>query len=125
LPTGTETVLLVEDELPVRELASEVLRQQGYTVLEATNGEEALELVKTHNGHIDLLLTDVIMPHMGGKALVTELKALQPNLKVVYISGFTGQTLDRHGVLDEDTPLLQKPFTLVSLTTTVREVLDS
>lgn len=122
LPTGTETVLLVEDELSVRELAGEVLRQQGYTVLEATNGEEALQLVKSYEGQIDLLLTDVTMPRMGGKALVTQLKALQPNLKVVFISGHTGHAID--GVLDEGAPLLQKPFTLASLITKVREVLD-
>jgi CheY-like chemotaxis protein len=125
LQRGKETVLLVEDEAPVRGLAVRVLRNQGYRVLEAANGEEALSVAGEHAGEkIHLLLTDVVMPQMGGKELADRLKALRPEIKVVFTSGYTDEAIVRHGVLEPGTDFLQKPFSPASLAQKVREVLD-
>ena len=125
LPRGTETVLLVEDESSVRDLANRLLKQQGYTVLEAANGEEALRLVRENMGErIHLLLTDVVMPQIGGRELVDKLKIFRPDLKVLYTSGYTDYAIVHHGVLDSGTHFLQKPFSLKTLSRKVREVLD-
>ena len=125
LPQGSETVLLVEDDPSLRSLAARVLRYQGYKVLEATNGTEAMGLARENkNGKIHLLLTDVVMPQMGGKELVRRMKNQQPKIKVLFISGYTDHAVTYHGVLKPGTPFLQKPFSPAALTKKVREVLD-
>ncbi|HMK52893.1 MAG TPA: PAS domain S-box protein, partial [Thermodesulfobacteriota bacterium] len=125
LPRGSETVLLVEDELSVRELAHRLLHQQGYNVLEADNGKEALGIAQeTHGETIHLLLTDVVMPQMGGKELADQLKIMRPDLKVLYTSGYTDDAIVHHGTLDPGTHFLQKPFSPKTLLHKVREVLD-
>jgi two-component system cell cycle sensor histidine kinase/response regulator CckA len=121
---GTETVLLVEDEEMVRRLAYRVLERCGYAVLEAREADEALLLGKEHAGTIDLLVTDVVMPGMGGHDLVERIVALRPEIKVLYVSGYTDDTVAHHGVLDPGVAFLQKPFTPLVLAHKVREVLD-
>jgi len=124
-PRGGETVLLVEDDPSVRDLALRLLRQQGYTVLEAANGVEALHVAQEHGGEkIHLLLTDVVMPQMGGKELADQLKIFRPDVKVLYTSGHTDDAIVHHGVLEPGTHFLQKPFSLKTLSHKVREVLD-
>jgi two-component system, cell cycle sensor histidine kinase and response regulator CckA len=124
-PKGSETVLLVEDEPSVRDLANRLLRKQGYRVLEAPNGGEALRIVRENNGEkIHLLLTDVVLPQMGGKELADKLKILRPDIKVLYTSGYTDYAIVHHGVLDSGTHFLQKPFSLKTLSHKVREALD-
>jgi two-component system, cell cycle sensor histidine kinase and response regulator CckA len=124
-PRGSETVLLVEDEQEVRLLAHRLLSQQGYRVLEATNGVEALHVAQEHGGEkIHLLLTDVVMPQMGGKELADQLKILRPDIKVLYTSGYTDNAIVHQGVLNPGTHFLQKPFSLKTLSHKVREVLD-
>ncbi|MFQ5576956.1 MAG: ATP-binding protein, partial [Anaerolineae bacterium] len=121
---GAETVLLVEDETAVRELASTVLRTQGYTVLQAADGAEALRVAGEYGAKIDLLLTDVIMPRMGGKELADRLVKARPGLKVLFTSGYTGNAIVHHGVLEPDLAFLQKPFSAVALARAVRQTLD-
>jgi PAS domain S-box-containing protein len=124
-PGGSETVLLVEDEPSVRDLANRLLKQQGYRVLEAANGEEALRLIQENAGEkIHLLLTDVVLPQMGGKELAGQLKIFRPDLKILYTSGYTDYAIVHHGVLEPGTHFLQKPFSLKTLSQKVREVLD-
>ncbi len=115
---------LVEDETEVRELAEDILRMSGYTVLSAPSPAEAVALVQRHVGPIDLLLTDVVMPQMSGPRLAESLVALRPMLKVLYMSGYVGDAVAQHGVLDPRIPFLQKPFTPDALARIVREVLD-
>ncbi len=123
---GTETVLVVEDEPPVRELTCRVLREQGYTVLDATNGKEALHKVHAYAGaRIDLLVTDMVMPRMGGKALADQLMAVYPHIKVLFVSGYTTDAIVHHGRLDLGTNFLSKPFTPTALIRKVQEVLDA
>jgi PAS domain S-box-containing protein len=124
LPAGTETVLLVEDEPSVRSVAREVLQMVGYTVLEAATGDEALERCKQHAGAIHLLVTDVVMPGMNGRELAEQLAVEYPALAVLYLSGYTDDTIAPHGVLRAGVELLHKPFTPDTLTRRVREVLD-
>ncbi len=125
LPLGRETVLLVEDEGPVRKIAIQVLRESGYTLLEAANGEEALRIVQEQiNIRIHLLLTDVIMPQMGGKELAQKIKPLQPGIKILFISGYTDDAIFHHGILGPGIDFLQKPFAPSALAQKVREVLD-
>jgi PAS domain S-box-containing protein len=126
LPFGTEIILVVEDEPVVRDLMTRTLRQQGYQVLEAINGEDALRLAKEHTDFekIQLLLTDVVMPRMGGKALADRLKATYPNLKVLYMSGYTDNAIVRHGILEPEVSFLQKPFAPNVLIRKVRQILD-
>jgi PAS domain S-box-containing protein len=122
---GTETVLLAEDAAAVRAVAKQVLERQGYTVLEAPDGEVALHLAKRHSGPIHLLLTDVVMPGMSGRQLADQLAGARPDMRVLYASGYTDDSVVRHGVLEEGTPYLQKPFTPEGLARKVRDVLDS
>ncbi len=122
---GTETVLLVEDNAAVRTVTKQMLERHGYTVLEAPNGEAALHLADQHHGPIHLLLTDVVMPLMGGRQLADRLAHARPETKVLYASGYTDDSVVRHGVLEEGTAYLQKPFTPESLARKVGEVLDS
>ncbi len=123
--SGRETILLVEDEEVVRDLARRVLAQSGYTVLQARHGQEALQVCKDYEGTIHLLVTDVVMPGgMSGRQLAEQLIALRPEMKIMYISGYTGNAIAHHGVLDSGTAFLQKPFSPAELTKKVREVLD-
>lgn len=122
---GQETILLVEDELAILNMASKILSNQGYMVLSANTATEAIRLVKANTREIDLLITDVIMPEMNGKDLFQELRSLSPNLKTIFMSGYTADTISRHGVLDEGVNFIQKPFSLPDLATKVREVLDN
>jgi two-component system cell cycle sensor histidine kinase/response regulator CckA len=121
---GNETVLLVEDEPSVRGLAARVLRKQGYNVLEAVNGGEALQIADTYSGKIDLLLTDVVMPQIGGKELYDQLKPLRADLKVLFTSGYTETAIVQQGNLPPGVAFLQKPFSPIFLTHKVRELLD-
>ncbi len=122
--TGTETILLVEDEAEVRRLARDLLTRQGYLVLEAASGPEALRLWQERSGAVDMVLTDVVMPQMSGPKLVERLKALCPDVRVMYMSGYTDDVIARHGIISADNAFLQKPFTLDSLAEKVRLVLD-
>ena len=125
LPRGTETVLLVEDEQAVRDLSARILRELGYTVIEASNGEEALAISRERaNGELQLLLTDVVMPQMSGKLLTDMVKAARPGIKVLFSSGYTDNALVHHGSLEPGTAFLQKPFSPGALARKVREVLD-
>ncbi len=121
---GDETVLLVEDEPVLRRAARRMLEQNGYQVLEASHGEEALSICEQHAGTIDLMLTDVVMPHMSGPQLAKRLRSVLPGLPIVYMSGYTDDEIGRHGVLQEGTVFVQKPFTEKSLLRTVRATLD-
>ncbi len=122
---GSETVLVVEDDSAVRSLARAVLEEKGYRVLEAANGEEALRVSASHQDVIHLLLTDVIMPGMSGRVLAERLSALRPEIKALFISGYAGNAIFHHGVLDPGIAFLQKPFTAQELAQKVREVLDA
>jgi CheY-like chemotaxis protein len=122
--SGTETVLLVEDEDAVRDLARDILQATGYTVLEARHGAEALSICEKHPGAIHLMLTDVVMPEMSGRELADRLAVLRPATKVLYMSGYTDNAVVHHGVLDPGTEFLQKPFSAAVLARKVREILD-
>lgn len=127
LPTslrGTETVLLVEDEPSLRALAVHLLESCGYTVLEASNGEHALQVSDEQQRDIHLMLTDVVMPGISGRVLAEELVKRRPQLRVLYTSGYTGQTVGAHGVLAEGSHFIPKPFTKEALARKVREALD-
>jgi two-component system cell cycle sensor histidine kinase/response regulator CckA len=121
---GTETVLLVEDEEPLRRATVEFLRLRGYTVLEARDGVDALSISKNHGSTIHLAVTDVVMPHMSGGELARELEMLRPQTRVLFVSGYAGQTVLDHKVIDVENNFLQKPFTLKQLASKVRTVLD-
>jgi PAS domain S-box-containing protein len=122
---GSETVLLVEDEESVRQLVRETLEAKGYKVLEADHGAAALRIVSAHQGAIDMLITDVVMPGMSGRELARQLATSHPQTKVLYLSGYTEDAIVHQGVLDPGTAFLQKPFTLQMLSRKVREVLSS
>jgi PAS domain S-box-containing protein len=122
---GTETILLVEDEANLRYLARQFLEKQGYRVIEAADGAVAMQIVVAHEGTIHLLLTDVIMPGMNGRELAQRISEIRPNVKILYMSGYTENVIGRNGTLDAGVRLLQKPFSLHNLKNKVREVLDS
>jgi two-component system, cell cycle sensor histidine kinase and response regulator CckA len=124
LPPGKETVLLVEDEPAVRALALEVLSARGYRVLEADNGVVGLQKAQAYPGEIALLITDVVMPQMSGNELADRLQTVRPDMKVLYMSGYTENTIVHHGVLEAGVVFLSKPFTPTSLTRKVRDLLD-
>src|SRR5271170_427059 len=123
-PHGCETLLLVEDEASVRLASSQFLTRSGYTVVEASNGEEALRVSRAHPGQIDLMVTDVVMPKMGGPTLAQWLADERPNMKVLFVSGYAENTVLRHGKIDVATRFLQKPFSGKMLARKVREVLE-
>jgi CheY-like chemotaxis protein len=122
---GRETILLVEDETNLRRLARQYLETQGYKILEAEDSAAALQIVAGHQGAIDLLLTDVIMPGMNGRELAARIAKLVPAIRVLYMSGYTENAVGHDGMLDAGINLLQKPFSLPALKDRVREVLDS
>jgi two-component system cell cycle sensor histidine kinase/response regulator CckA len=124
VPRGTETVLLTEDEAAVRSLARRVLAGCGYTVLEAADGDEAARVAAEYGRPIDLLVTDVVMPGLGGRAVAKRVAESHPSVRVLFISGYTDDAVIRHGVLTEGVNYLQKPFTPTALAHKVREVLD-
>ncbi len=121
---SSETVMLVEDETQVRDLEVRMLRQLGYTVLAAANGEQALDASRAHPGEISLLVTDVVMPNMSGKQVADALVSSRPGLRVLYLSGYTENTVVNHGVLDSNVDFLSKPFTSEALARKVREILS-
>jgi signal transduction histidine kinase len=120
---GTETVLLVEDEESVRQLVRETLAAKGYRVVEADNGESGVAVAAKHQGKIDLVITDVVMPGMGGRELVKQLAQTRPETKVLYLSGYTEDAIVSEGTIESGAAFLQKPFTLQNLSRKVREVL--
>jgi CheY-like chemotaxis protein len=122
--SGSETILIVEDEQSVRDLAGSVLERKGYTVLAASDGEKALHLSKAHAGDIQLVITDEIMPGMRGHELAEVMRTLRPQIKVLFISGYTDAAAIHEGVLAEGIQFLQKPFTPDALARKVRSVLD-
>jgi PAS domain S-box-containing protein len=122
---GTETILLVEDEANLRYLARQYLEKQGYKVIEAADGAVAMQIAVAHEKTIHLLLTDVIMPGMNGRELAQRICEIRPNVKVLYMSGYTENVIGHNGMLDAGVRLLQKPFNLRDLKSKVREVLDA
>ena len=124
-PRGCETLLLVEDEASVRQASRQFLIRSGYSVLEASDGEDALRVSREHGGSIDLMITDVVMPRMSGPRLAERLAEERPEMKVLFVSGYAESTVLKHGEIDVATRFLQKPFSLKTLGRKVREVLDA
>jgi PAS domain S-box-containing protein len=124
LPGGTETLLLVEDEAAVRSSARRLLERQGYTVLEARHGGDALRIVEESGRQVDLVVTDLVMPEMGGKELAERLRAHRPGLKVLFMSGYTEKVIAAGGVMPPNTGFVEKPFTVEQLMRRLREILD-
>jgi PAS domain S-box-containing protein len=124
-PSGCETVLLVEDEASVRQASRQFLARSGYMVLEACDGEDALRVSREHGGPIHLMITDVVMPRMGGPKLAERLAKERPDMKVLFVSGYAENTVLQHGNIDVTTSFLQKPFSLKALARKVRDVLEA
>ncbi len=122
---GNETILLVEDEVQILNMSRQMLEDLGYTVLSINNPLSALRMVETYSGHIDLLITDVVLPEMTGRDLVKNLSAIKPGLKCIYMSGYTANAIAHQGVLEEGINFLQKPFSREQLAIKIRDVLDS
>jgi two-component system, cell cycle sensor histidine kinase and response regulator CckA len=125
VPRGSEVVLLTEDEESVRRLTRTFLENWGYKVLEARHGTEGIALCKNHQGPIHLMLTDILMPGMGGRELAEEVVRLRPKIKVLFMSGYTDDALVLEDIKAQGTPFLQKPFTLQELGLRIRDLLDS
>jgi signal transduction histidine kinase/ActR/RegA family two-component response regulator len=125
LQTGTETVLLVEDEDMVRNMTREILQESGYQVLTAKHGHDALSIAEQHSGPIHLMLSDVVMPQMSGRELAAYLAPLRQDMRVLYMSGYTDDAIVHHGVLDEGMAFIEKPFTPNALARKVREILNA
>jgi len=123
-PVGHETILLVEDEQAILNIASVILSKQGYTVLQANSPAEAIRLAKENSGKINLLITDVIMPGMNGKDLANTIESIYPHVRCLFMSGYTADAISQHGVLEEGVSFIQKPFSLSELAVKVRQVLD-
>ena len=121
---GVGTVLLVEDEDAVRHMTQEILQSNGYSVLDASNGNVAVQVSAEHKGIIDLMLTDVVMPQLGGRELAEKLSVTRPGMKVLYMSGYTDDAIVHHGVLDGRASFLEKPFTPDALARKIKEVLS-
>ncbi|HEY6181290.1 MAG TPA: response regulator [Terriglobales bacterium] len=124
-PRGVETILLVEDENAVRQSTGQFLRLNGYTIVEAKDGEDALRVARSYSGTIDMMITDVVMPHLGGAKLAAQLASTRPAMKVLFVSGYAETTVLRHGAIDVTNSFLQKPFGLKSLAVKIRQVLDT
>ena len=120
----SETILLVEDEEAVRSLTRRVLEAKGYTLLVAKSGAEALELARGHGSSIQLLLSDLVMPGMGGPELAAQLSALRPDIRILFMSGYTDDAAIRNGLIHQTASFLQKPFTPDGLVRKVRESLS-
>ena len=124
LPRGSETILLVEDDPPVRATAARILAAQGYRILEAGDGASALAMLKVPGSRPDLVITDVVLPGMGGRELAEEIARLYPGIRILFVSGYTDDAILQHRLVERDVTLLQKPFTASSLAGKVREMLD-
>jgi CheY-like chemotaxis protein len=124
IETGSETILVVEDNTDILEINRTMLEQQGYIVLTAASPVEALDVVKTYTGSIDLLITDVIMPVMNGRELAKRLESNRPDLKLLYMSGYTADIIAHHGVLEDGIHFIQKPFSMRELAAKVRQVIE-
>jgi len=122
---GSETVLLAEDEPAVRAVAREALEDHGYRVIEAANGVEALSVARGHIGPLHLLITDMVMPQMGGRELAQRLLAVRPTMRVLFMSGYTDDAHVRQGVSEATSAFLHKPFAIVAFARKVREILDA
>jgi two-component system, cell cycle sensor histidine kinase and response regulator CckA len=122
--TGTETLLLVENEPAIRNLLQLALRRKGYTVLAAESGRAALDLVRSHAGTIDLLITDVVMPDMNGPELVSRFVTIRPETQALFMSGYMDDAFSDHGILSADINFIQKPFSPRAIAQKVREILD-
>jgi signal transduction histidine kinase len=121
---GSETILLVEDDLPVRATAARILTNQGYRIIEAGDAGIALDILATDGGPIQLMITDVVLPGMGGRELAEQVAVLRPDIRILYVSGYTDDVILQHRLVERDVMLLQKPFTASALSTKVRDVLD-
>jgi len=124
IPGGSETILVAEDESTVRNVIKRSLSDAGYRVIEAVDGEQALAIASSSTEQIDLVITDVIMPRMGGKELNARLEELNPELKVLFISGYTDNAIVHQGILDEGIEFIQKPFQPSDLLKKIRAMLD-
>jgi two-component system cell cycle sensor histidine kinase/response regulator CckA len=121
---GEETILLVEDERIVRELAAKMLKRLNYNILPASNGTEALEIAKNYSGIIDLLITDVVMPGMNGRQLAERLLKIRPDIKVLFTSGYTENAIAHHGIIEKDLSFIGKPYSTRELAQKIRQLLD-
>jgi two-component system cell cycle sensor histidine kinase/response regulator CckA len=122
--TGVETILIVEDEQSVRELLVRTLARYGYTLLTATDGRDALRVAESHSGVIHLVLTDVVMPRMGGPELVAAISRRRPAVRALFMSGYTDHAVVRDGLMEADVAFIQKPYTPDVLTRKIRDILD-
>ena len=120
---SADTILVVEDDVMVRDLLEKILARAGFTVLLAANGEEALSAAFAHDGQIALVIADIVMPRMSGRELVERLRIIRPEARALYISGYSPAVIARHGLADSRVPLLEKPFTPETVVRTVRQVL--
>lgn len=124
LPRGSETIMVVEDDGDARRVVRSILQLQGYSVLEAENGPEAISLATQHGGDIDLLLSDVVLPGMTGRQIWEAMRAMRRAIRVLFVSGYPEETLQRHGIDRDGVGFVQKPFSPSTLATKVRAALD-